>query len=90
MKWKKAHADTPSVVAVLPTPLPAVVAELDDVVLVAVLLSVHDETKKSLLLLLSIHHHPSPEEPVPTVLTGRKENVREHTTQETDHLSFHM
>lgn len=67
-------------VAVLITLLPAVVTELDDVVLVAVPLGVHYETEKSLLLLLPINHHPPPEEPVTTVFTGTqcfKENIRE-------------
>lgn len=67
-------------VAVLPTLLPAVVTELDDVVLVAVPLSVHYETEKSLLLLPPVDHHPPPEEPVATVFTGTpcgKENIRE-------------
>lgn len=50
--------------------LPAVVAELDDVILVAVLLGVHYEPEEGLLLLLPIDHHPPPEEPVTTVLTG--------------------
>lgn len=49
---------------------PAVVAELDDVVLVAVPLGVHYKTEQRLLLLLSINLHPSPEEPVTTVLAG--------------------
>lgn len=66
--------------------LPAVVAELDDVVLVAVPLRVHYEAEKSLLLLLPVDHHPPPEEPVTTVLTGKdKESLaaykyQKHTT----------
>lgn len=61
-------------------PLPAVVAEFDDVVLVAVPLGVHYKTKESLLLLLPIDLHPPPEEPVTTVLAGTPEysgNIRE-------------
>lgn len=67
--------------------LPAVVAELDDVVLVAVPLRVHYEAEKSLLLLLPIDHHPPTEEPVTTVLTGKdKESLaaykyQKHTEQ---------
>lgn len=67
-------------VAVLHPLLPAVVTELDDVVLVAVPLGVHYETEKSLLLLLPVNHHPPPEEPVTTVLAGTpqcKESIRE-------------
>ena len=62
------------------SPLPAVVTELDDVVLVAVALGVHYEAEKSLLLLLPVDHHPPPEEPVTTVLTGTsryKGSIRE-------------
>lgn len=50
--------------------LPAVVAEFDDVILVAVLLGVHYETEKSLFLLLSVNQHPPTKEPVAAVLTG--------------------
>ena len=51
--------------------LPAVVAELDDVVLIAMALGVHNEAEQGVLLLLAIDHHPTPEEPVAAVLTGR-------------------
>lgn len=67
-------------VVAISTPLPAVVAELDDVVLVAVPLGVHYEAEKSLLLLLPVDHHPPTKEPVTTVLTetpGYKESNRE-------------
>lgn len=64
--------------------LPAVVAELDDVVLVAVPLRVHYEAEKSLLLLLPVDHHPPPEEPVTTVLTGKdKESLAAYKYQKT-------
>lgn len=56
---------------------PAVVAELDDVVLIAVPLGVHDETEESLLLLLLIYHHPPPEKPVTTVLAVNSPSVSE-------------
>lgn len=64
---------------------PAVVAELDDVVLVAVPLGVHYQTEECLLLLLSIDLHPPPEEPVTTVLAGTagdRVNSREWKTRE--------
>lgn len=48
--------------------LPAVVAELDDIVLVAVPLGVHYKTEESLVLLLPVDLHLSPEEPVTAVL----------------------
>lgn len=67
---RNTHTHTLSICAVLLTLLPAVVTELDDVVLVAVLLGIHYETEKSLLLLLLVDHHPPPEEPVTTVFTG--------------------
>lgn len=58
---------------------PAVVAELDDVVLVAVLLGVHYETEQRLLLLLPINLHPPPEEPVTAVLAGTAGCSRNNT-----------
>lgn len=51
------------------TPSPAVITELDDIVLIAVLLGAHDEAEQSVFLLLSVNHHPASEEPVATVLT---------------------
>ena len=70
-------------VAVLLSVSPAVVAELDDVVLVAVPLGVHYETEKGLFLLLPVDHHPPPEEPVTTVLAWTpqcRESIREKNT----------
>lgn len=64
------HTHTSSGLAVLLSLLPAVVAELDDVVLVAVPLGVHYETEQSFILLLPIDHHPPAEEPVTAVFTG--------------------
>lgn len=58
----------------LPTP-PAVVAELDDVVLVAVPLGVHDEAEEGRLLLLPVDHHPPAEEPVAAVLAGTQRDT---------------
>ena len=57
--------------------LPAVVAELDDVVLVAMSLGVHNEAKQGFLLLLAVDHHPTPEEPMAAVLT-RRQNTLAH------------
>ena len=39
---------------------PAVVTELDHVVLVAMLLGAHNEAEERVLLLLPINHHPPP------------------------------
>ncbi len=72
--------------------LPAVVTELDDVVLVAVPLGVHYKTEQSLLLLLPVNLHPTPEEPVTTVLAGSpgyKENIREKKTKHRNGQNMH-
>lgn len=61
--------------AVSATP-PAVVAELDDVVLIAVPLGVHDEAEEGLLLLPPVDHHSPSEEPVPAVLAGTQRDTK--------------
>lgn len=58
------------------TYLPAVVTKLDHIILVAMLLGAHYEAKESVLLLLAVNHHPSPKEPVATVLTACKTKGR--------------
>ena len=58
--------------------VPAVVTELDDIVLVAMALGAHNETEQSLLLLLSINDHTPTKEPVATVFTG--DTREEHGT----------
>lgn len=50
--------------------LPAVVIELDDVVLVAVFLCGHDGGEERIGKLLPIHHHATLEEPMAAVLTA--------------------
>jgi len=52
------------------THTPAVVAELDDVVLVAVPLRRHDEAEQRLLLPAPVDLHAAAEEPVAAVLAG--------------------
>lgn len=56
--------------------VPAVVTEFDDIVLVAMALSVHDEAEESVVLLLSIYHRVSPEEPMAAVLTWERAGQR--------------
>lgn len=65
MKTKHGESDSLS---------PAVITELNHVVLIAVLLCTHNEAEQGVLLLLSINHHFTPKEPVPTVLT-KKEKI---------------
>ena len=91
--WTHTHTHTHIYIVLFPLP-PAVIAELDDVVLVAVLLCVHYKTEERLLLLLPLDLHPAPEEPVTTVLAGTpgfKANMREWKTQEqkTDRAEQH-
>lgn len=64
--------------AVLVPTQPAVVAELDDVVLVTVLLGAHYKAEKCFLLLLPINHHSSTEEPVSAVLAGAPTHTHTH------------
>lgn len=48
---------------------PAVVIELNDVVIIAVFLSIHHHFEERVIVLCSIDHHATFEEPVTTVLT---------------------
>ena len=58
------------------TLLPAVIRELDSVVLVAVFLCVHDHLKEGLVALCPVHYHPSFEEPVTAVLAERMTQIQ--------------
>ena len=56
--------------------LPAVIRELDSVVLVAVFLCVHDHLKEGLVALCPVHYHPSFEEPMTAVLAERMTQIQ--------------
>ncbi len=74
-KLFRAGPDMSSRTTTLLRQLPAVIRELDNVVLVAVFLCSHDHLEKGAGFLCTIYHQPPLEKPMATVLTGNSNTI---------------